>query len=99
MGKTIKLVIFLLLVSALILPPVTAAAGEEYYSDLSDKAGFMVADFLIIRPAGIVATAAGSIFYVLSLPFSIAGGNQPEAYQKMVVEPARYTFTRPLGEP
>lgn len=99
MAKTIKSLIFLLLVLALILPAVTAAAGGEYYNDMSDKAGLMVADFLIIRPAGIVATAAGSIFYVLSLPFSIAGGNQSEAYQKMIVEPARYTFTRPLGEP
>ncbi|MDZ7700068.1 MAG: hypothetical protein U5R49_25135 [Deltaproteobacteria bacterium] len=99
MGKTIKSLVFLLLVSTLILPPLTAVAGGEYYNNLSDKAGFMVADFLIIRPAGMVATAAGSILYVLSLPFSIPGGNQPEAYEKMVLEPARYTFTRPLGEP
>ncbi len=99
MGKPIKSLIFLLLVSVFILSPVAAAAGGEYYNNLSDKAGFMVADFLIIRPAGMVATAAGSILYVLSLPFSIPGGNQPEAYEKMVLEPARYTFTRPLGEP
>ena len=55
-------------------------------------------DFIIVRPIGIAATAIGSIFYVVSLPFSLLGENPGEAGIALVKEPAAYTFTRPLGE-
>ena len=74
------------------------ASAEEYSEDLSDKGGYMVGDLLVIRPVGIVATAVGTVVYVISLPFSLAGGNEEEARQKLLIEPAEYTFTRPLGE-
>jgi hypothetical protein len=31
-------------------------------------------------------------------PFSAMGGNFGESFDKLVKEPAAYTFTRPLGE-
>jgi hypothetical protein len=51
-----------------------------------------------MRSLGIAATAVGTVFYVLSLPFSLAGGNEAEARQKLMADPAGYTFMRPLGE-
>lgn len=57
----------------------------------------MAADIIFIRPLGLVGTAVGSIFYVASLPFTLLGGNAGEAGIKLVVEPAAYTFDRPLG--
>jgi hypothetical protein len=39
----------------------------------------------------------GSIAFVLSLPFSALGGNVGEAAEKLVVDPAMFTFARPLG--
>lgn len=100
MRTTIKRFVLAGLISSLILSPFSAAAiAGEFYNNLDEKGGYMAADLLVIRPMGIVATTVGSILYVVSLPFSLAGGNQPEAYEKMVLEPARYTFTRPLGEP
>jgi hypothetical protein len=44
-----------------------------------------------------VALVGGSVVFVLSLPFSALGGNVGEAADKLVVDPARYTFVRPLG--
>jgi hypothetical protein len=58
----------------------------------------MVADALIVRPLGIVATILGAGLFVISLPFSALGKNVKEAGQKLVVAPAKFTFTRPLGE-
>jgi len=58
----------------------------------------MVADALIVRPLGIIATILGAGLFVISLPFSALGKNVKEAGQKLVVEPAKFTFTRPLGE-
>lgn len=60
--------------------------------------GRMTFDALLIRPAGILGTALGLAVYIVSLPFSAPGGNHKAAYQKLVVDPARHTFKRPLGE-
>jgi hypothetical protein len=57
----------------------------------------MAADALVVRPVGIAATVLGSVLYVISLPFSYAGGNQYEAQKALVEDPARHTFQRPLG--
>jgi hypothetical protein len=45
-----------------------------------------------------VATAVGSVFYVISLPFSLLGANSGEAMGALIKDPAAYTFKRPLGE-
>jgi len=47
---------------------------------------------------GIVATVFGCAVFVVSLPFSALGGNTKQAVQKLVKEPAAFTFVRPLGE-
>ena len=73
------------------------AEGSLTY-DQNMKAEKMVADALLVRPLGIVGTIIGSAIFLVSLPFSALGGNVEEAYQKMVVEPAHYTFGRPLGD-
>lgn len=57
----------------------------------------MMFDLVVLRPLGLVATVVGTAFFVVSLPFSILGGNTGEAAKKLVVEPAKYTFSRPLG--
>jgi hypothetical protein len=58
----------------------------------------MLYDTLVLRPVGIVATVVGSVFWLISLPFSAAGDNVDTATEKLVKDPAAYTFKRPLGE-
>ena len=58
----------------------------------------MVADALLVRPLGIIAVILGAGLFVISLPFSLLGRNVGEAGSKLVVDPARFTFVRPLGE-
>ena len=70
-----------------------SGAGDE--EDL--KAEKMTLDALVVRPVGLAATVLGSVMYVISLPFSYTGGNQYEAQQALVEDPARHTFQRPLG--
>jgi hypothetical protein len=57
----------------------------------------MMADLLVARPLGIVFTVVGTAAFVVSLPFSAAGGNVGEAAEKLVLNPARETFVRCLG--
>ena len=60
--------------------------------------GAMLADTVLVRPFMLASTVVGAVAFVVSLPFSALGGNIDEAGQKLVLEPAKYTFTRPLGE-
>lgn len=57
----------------------------------------MAGDALIARPLGVVITAAGTVLYVATLPFSLLGGNAGEAGKALVVAPAEATFVRCLG--
>lgn len=71
--------------------PVQAAQEDE------PSAAAMAGDLIIARPLGIVATTLGAAAFVVSLPFSAAGGNVEQAADMLVVGPARETFVRCLG--
>lgn len=90
-------IIFFLALTLIFIPFATAAELEKATIDDDISGEAMVADFLIIRPLGIVSVVLGSAFYVVSLPFSLLGGNAGDAADKLVVEPAKFTFVRPLG--
>ena len=72
------------------------AQSDPYEKDRD--AGAMVADLVFTRPVGLAATVLGICVFVVSLPFSGPGGNTGQAGEKLVNEPARYTFQRPLGD-
>ena len=58
----------------------------------------MVVDAILVRPLGLVAIVLGAGIYVISLPFSLLGHNVGEAGSMLVVAPAKFTFSRPLGD-
>lgn len=74
--------------------------ADEYREgvDGSPSAGAMAFDLVIVRPVGLVATVLGAGLFVLQLPLSIIQGEPPsEPAKKLVTEPAKFTFDRPLG--
>ena len=92
--KTIALVIMAALV--LTTTGFQALAEEDQFAEMATAEG-MIGDFLFIRPVGITATVVGTAFFIASLPFSLAGLNTQEAFQKLVADPAEFTFARKLG--
>jgi uncharacterized membrane protein YciS (DUF1049 family) len=67
--------------------------------DTAPSAVAMTADLLIVRPLGLVATVLGTGLFVLQLPLSLVQGEPPvEPARKLIVEPASFTFSRPLGD-
>ena len=99
MHKIAKRPIIFVLVAALVFIPFGTSALAETYSNKAEiDAGIMAADFLFARPIGIVSIVAGSVLFVVSLPFSALGGNVKDASQKLVMDPVNFTFKRPLGE-
>jgi hypothetical protein len=93
MKNSLKKSIVLFAIAALFVIPLgsKALAQEQIRKEAPDGAA-MVADFVILRPVGIISIAAGSDF------FSALGGNIGTAWNKMVVSPAKFTFARPLGD-
>ncbi len=76
------------------------AVALDVYDPPADKRPSIVAmglDFLVVRPLALVITVGGAALWFVSSPFSAIGGNVEEAADKLVLEPGRYTFVRPLG--
>jgi hypothetical protein len=89
----------LAVIAALIcMPLANSALAQDYFEAKEPGGGAMMYDTIVVRPIGLVATAVGSVFWLISLPFSASGDNTETATKKLVKEPAAYTFKRPLGE-
>jgi hypothetical protein len=73
-------------------PPSSSRHVEEEPTALA-----MTADALLVRPVMLGVTIIGSALWLVSLPFSAAGGNIKEAGQTLVIGPAKTTFVRCLG--
>ena len=98
MYKMLKIPVIIFLISGLMLIPFGSSALAQDQSLFEENsAEQMFIDFLLLRPLGIAATAAGTAMFIVSLPFSASGGNVKEAFSKMIAKPAQFTFARPLG--
>ena len=75
-----------------------AMAGTYDNTDDSPSGGAMLADTFLVRPLMLAGTVVGVATVIVTLPFSALGGNVDEAGNMLVMEPAKYTFDRPLGE-
>ena len=99
MLNPLKRVTAMLVIVTLVAMTFAGAAGAAVIGeDNQVTAGKMAADALIVRPLGFVATVVGSVLFVVALPFSALGGNIGEVGQRLVVDPALFTFKRPVGD-
>ncbi len=57
----------------------------------------MLADLVLVRPMGIVASAIGLGASILATPLTLPSGTTHEVFHRFMVEPFDYTFRRPLG--
>lgn len=73
------------------------AQAASYADDDEPDAGDMLADAVVVRPLTFIAGLVGGALWVVSLPFTIPGGNAGEVADKAFTGPMRYTFYRPLG--
>ena len=87
------------LLSAVTLSAVMIAPQMAYSETLEEdpSALAMTGDLLFARPLLLATTIVGTAVYIVSLPFSLAGGNAEQAGETLVVGPAKATFVRCLG--
>jgi hypothetical protein len=74
-----------------------ASLGHAQAVDETPSALAMTGDAIFVRPALLATTIVGSAVYLVSLPFSLLGGNAGEAGEVLVMGPAKATFVRCLG--
>lgn len=79
------------------LSALPAQAYEQSYEQGDDAA--IMLDLAVLRPIGLVATIAGSVIFVASLPISIPTWSVGKTFTSFVKRPVLYTFVRDLGEP
>lgn len=93
-----------LLASTLFVVATAAQAQAErdgtdgQIGDSAPSAGAVAADVLLLRPLSLIGTVLGTAVFIVGLPFEAIAGDVSDPARRLVVEPAKYTFTRPLGE-
>jgi ABC-type sulfate transport system permease subunit len=58
----------------------------------------VVGDVVLARPGCFLATIFGSVAFVVALPFAATSGSVKATADTLIGQPARATFTRPLGD-
>ena len=91
--------VFLLALSLVLVPCATPLLAQQATSFEKDRdAGAMFADALFTRPVSFVAAIIGGATFIITSPFSGIGGNLEQAADKLVADPVKHTFYRPLGQ-
>ncbi len=57
----------------------------------------MILDAVFIRPLGLVSMVGGTAVFVVTIFFTVPSGSANQAADRLISDPARYTFARPLG--
>lgn len=94
-----KQTLILVVIAALIAVPFgTSALAQDTFTEAEETTGAkMGVDLVLVRPVGIVATLVGSVVFVVALPFTLISGDTQHSLDKLIKEPGKYTFNRPLG--
>ena len=93
-----KIMLFVALGCVLFSSAGAPALAEESDSDSDISAVSIVGDFFILRPMGIVAQIAGASLFVVTYPVSATMGNVDAVKKKLIDDPAKFTWGRPLGQ-
>ncbi|ASK35981.1 hypothetical protein CEK62_17120 [Alcanivorax sp. N3-2A] len=98
MKRAPRLVVTTALASALTFSLATFAQARDLDLEGARPSPLaMVGDAVLVRPVMTVATVGGLALYVVTLPFSLLGGNPGEAAETLVAAPAQTAFVRCLG--
>ena len=92
--------VFVVTIAIVLLAMTGPGQAEDYVPVVAQKevtAEAMLVDVIVLRPFGIAATVLGAAVFVVSLPFTLPTRSVDQAAQRLVVDPAKFTFVRPLG--
>jgi hypothetical protein len=94
-----KTFILIAVIGLLTIPfgPQALAQEQVGQTEVTPDGGAMVVDLFLVRPFSFLTFVAGFTTFCLTAPVSAFAGNIGAAWSQMVVAPAKFTYTRPLG--
>ncbi|MEE9551727.1 MAG: multidrug transporter [Gammaproteobacteria bacterium] len=78
-------------------PAYAGQNSNDEDNDYKPTAEQLIIDGLIFRPLYLAGTIVGTGVFIVTLPFSLLGGNVGDAGEKLIIEPANATFNNCLG--
>jgi len=90
--KSLKKSIFLLLFVSFLIGFFGSNGWAQERKNSNDEMNLV--DLFIARPLGIVAAAAGTCVFVVSLPFTLPTRSVQDSFNMFVVEPWKFSFVR-----
>jgi NAD dependent epimerase/dehydratase family enzyme len=97
-GRKNQTVVIVLAVTLIMSFTASPALMAQEWDEAYASADAMLFDLVLVRPIGLAASVAGQVLFVVSLPFTLLGGNVGEAAKELSWAPVKYTFARPLGK-
>ena len=85
-------------VAALVFCAAAPASEDPFKPDTSPTGEQMALDLVIVRPLSLVGTVLGTVVFIVALPINAVTLNFADPARRLIVEPATYTFVRPLGD-
>jgi hypothetical protein len=73
-------------------------AQQEDFKQTEVSGATVMLDLVVLRPLGIAAQILGLGVSLVALPVGGVMGNSEEVAEKLIVEPAKFTWGRPLGQ-
>jgi hypothetical protein len=72
--------------------------AEAGIIDETPSAEAMTFDLFIVRPLALVGTVIGVGVFVVAIPVNLLTFNFGDPARRLIIEPAKFTFTRDLGK-
>jgi hypothetical protein len=98
MRRPIQMLSHALAIAALAFCAAAPASGDPFEPDTSPTGEQMAVDLVVVRPLSLVGTVLGTAVFIVALPFNALTLNFKDPARRLILEPAKYTFVRPLGE-
>ncbi len=98
MRRPLQMLSHALAVAALALCAAAPASEDPFEPDTAPTAEQMAVDLVVVRPLSLAGTVLGTVVFVVALPFNALTLNFKDPARRLILEPAKYTFVRPLGE-
>ena len=93
-----RILIPLVAATALLAGGAASAQSSEMEVTAAPTAEAMTFDLFVMRPLSLVGTVLGTAIFIVSLPVDLIAVDFANPARRLVIEPAKYTFTRDLGD-
>jgi len=83
---------------AILLVLMIMLTSSAVFAKEKPAAESIIGDMVFLRPLGVCSLVVGTAFFVVTLPIAAISQSTKQTAEVLVVDPFKFTFTRPLGE-